>query len=264
MIEHILKDFRLKDSFLIFTTTIFTVASLFFLYPEQIDVIKAIKIFAIMLMYSIYSFSSNNHFDRDNDKKNQTKIKVNPVASGDLSIKQSFILNIVLISSILLMTMLWFFNSLPFMILSIIIVSVYSYKMKNFPILDIIVHEVWITMFFVFPLIQFYISQTFFILLLLILLFSSNMMQFHNQLGDYMPDKLAKVNTTVVRLGIKKSVILYYSSVISFVVSVLFISYYISIFSLVFLIYAVISFLEVRKIVVQTYDKNSNIVNRMG
>ncbi len=69
MIKAILKNLRIKHSLVFFSVTIFAVLVLSLLFQKQITIIQTIKIFLIMLFYSFYGFSSNNYFDRNNDKK---------------------------------------------------------------------------------------------------------------------------------------------------------------------------------------------------
>jgi 4-hydroxybenzoate polyprenyltransferase len=222
MIKAMLKNLRIKHSLIIFSVTIFTVLVLIFTYGFQIGIYKIIEIFLVMLLYTFYSFSINNYFDRSNDKKNSLKIKANPIASGDLSEKSSIILNISLIITILLMTIFWFPSTLLLITAEILVSSLYSYKIKQKPPLDIVFHDLGFLTYFIFPAILFNLKPVLLIIGSLITFSTSNMIEIGNQLEDFESDIKTNITTTVGKFGKKISKQICLISAIIFISSLIF------------------------------------------
>jgi 4-hydroxybenzoate polyprenyltransferase len=222
MIKAILKNLRIKNSLIIFSVTIFTVLVLIFLYGIQIGLYEIIEIFLVMLFYAFYSFSSNNYFDRNVDINNPIKIKFNPIASGELSEKSSIILNIFLASSVILMSFFWFSSVFLLMILAILTVSIYSYKMKQKPLLDIVFHGLSLLTYFIFPAILFNLKPDLLLIGSLITFSTSNMIEIGNQLEDFESDRKSNIITTVGRFGKKISKQICFISALIFISSLIF------------------------------------------
>jgi len=222
MIKAMIKNLRIKHSLIIFSVAIITVLVLIFLYGVQIETYKIIEIFLIMLFYSFYSFSLNNYFDRNVDRNNPLKIKFNPIASGELSEQSSLFLNAFLVSSVLLMTFFWFSNTVLIMILAILAVSLYSYKMKQKPIWDIVFHGLSFLTYFIFPAILFNLKPDLLIIGSLITLSTSNMIEIGNQLEDFESDIKSNIITTAGKFGKKISKQICLISAILFISSLIF------------------------------------------
>ena len=137
---------------------------------------------------------SNNHFDREHDKHNRKKIKLNPVASGEIPEKISVIFNIILACLIVLLTYVWFPSAVILIIAAILVVTTYSYRVKHIPILDLIFHGIWCSVFLIFPVYLLGIEEIILISLTVLTIASSNIGQFKNQLEDYYADKKAKLD----------------------------------------------------------------------
>lgn len=222
MIKAMIKNLRIKHSLILFSVTIFTVFVLIFLYGIQIGIYKIIEIFLVMLFYAFYSFSLNNYFDRNVDRNNPIKIKFNPIASGELSEKSSLFLNTFLALSVLLMSFFWFPNTFLLMILAILTVSLYSYKMKQKPLLDIVFHGLSFLTYFIFPAILFNLKPDLLIIGSLITFSTSNMIEIGNQLEDYESDRKSNILTTVGKFGKKASKHICFFSALTYTMSLMF------------------------------------------
>ncbi len=126
--------------------------------------------------------------------------------------------------AILLMTFFWFPCTLLLMITAVIFVSLYSYKVKQQPLLDIIVHGFCFLIFFFFPALLLGLEQDLLIVGSLMVLSVSNIAESQNHLEDYESDKRVKINTTGGRFGKKMSKYICYFSAAVFIISLLFIA----------------------------------------
>lgn len=188
-----------------------------------------LEIVILSLLYSVYGFTINNHFDRNLDSMNPSKRSMNPVAFGDISAKDSLMQNAILLFLAFVLSLIWFKELTVFIAILFANVTLYSYKFKSMPYLDLISHSIIIAGIVFIPILAITSInlQTIFGFAL-IALGISNVIELKNHIRDYEHDKKGKANTTVTRIGIKNSKIIMYASAAIFLASVFFVSITIS------------------------------------
>jgi len=178
---------------------------IFLISPNNLFSYKAIIIFLANLFLTIFAYTINDVEDSDDDYHDIKKRKRNPIANGDLSKKQGYIISFLIfftgLSLLLLLNYLVFLFGLFFGL----IVFLYSWKpirLKSIPFLDVISHVILLGVF------QFFLTYiTFkpldfkmFPFLLIVAPFPFAAEIFH-ELVDFEIDKKTKIKNTVQKFG---------------------------------------------------------------
>lgn len=187
---------------------------IFLISPEKLFSLITPLIFISNLLITAFGYAFNDIEDADDDYHDIKKMKRNPIASKELSKKNSFFFSILLMSTGLIL--LYYINRTVFFlgIINVLIGFFYSWKpirLKSKPFMDLISHV------FFLGAIQFSIIylalrplDLHIIPLLTITISVSMMNEIFHELLDYELDKKTQINNTIQNLkrtNIKKILI---------------------------------------------------------
>jgi 4-hydroxybenzoate polyprenyltransferase len=221
MLQAIIRNLRIKDSFVFLIGPLIAMVSLFSLFPDQFSVELVLKVISVFLIYSFYGFAINNYFDRDNDKHNPVKIKSNPMSTGEMSSRAGLAMSAALAAISVILVGIWMPGSLLAILFMLFLATIYSSSIKKRPVADIVIHGMFFCMYFVFIITAFQVGWEFAALGIVMFASVSNVMQILNQLMDYESDMKSGTKTSAVRFGKKALTAVYILSVLSFTISLI-------------------------------------------
>jgi len=213
---------RLRDSLSYVFSSIASVFLISMLFNITITFAQFLQIITVMTLFSLYSFCSNNLFDKEIDKVNPIKKNKNPYSSGEISKKGIILINAFLLISMFLLTYLWFPNTLLFLFLFTVNVTLYSRYFKRLPIIDLVSHFIWIFSFFLFPALIMGLPLNIIPIFAIAFLGISNHNELDgNQLPDLESDRKAGIRSTSVFFGKRVARIISYASIFLFIVAII-------------------------------------------
>ncbi len=202
MIKDYIINCRLSDSLGFSSISVFTLLGANFVLGLPVGVLAFFQIVIVCTLFSIYSFASNNHFDRLADRHNPAKLSRNPVAAGRISPEKSAMSSFALAGAVLLLSALWFMQVLPLALAALANITLYNSVFKRRPLFDLASHAVWTASFVLLPMAA--VGAPLYLLLpfAFFMLVGSNVAELGNQIQDYHADRSAGVATTAVRYGL--------------------------------------------------------------
>ncbi len=221
-LQYFIENLRLKSTlyYILITVATFLIAKV--LFSVKITIYLALETMIVMALYSFYTFTINNYFDRFNDNLNPIKSYLNPIASGKLSPRKGLCFSLFLFSLGTILTFVWF-NYLVFLYLILLLNStLYSIIFKSTPIINLMSHSIGVLGLFIFPAIVINLNYVWVVTICIVLILFSNLLQIENQILDFKYDKKARLNTLPIVYGIKFTKFLYYlSAILLIIVSVI-------------------------------------------
>jgi 4-hydroxybenzoate polyprenyltransferase len=216
-----IKTMRPKDSsFYIFIPT-YSILSISILFAIPISIFQSLQIITVMGLFSLYSFCSNNLFDKKIDEINPLKRIKNPYSSGDISKREIVLINAVLLALMFLLTYLWFPGYLLLLFLFVANITLYSRYFKRMPVMDLFTHFIWVFSFFLFPALILGIPAHIILLSTVAFLGISNLAVLEaNQFLDLESDSKAGIRSTVLVFGKRISKMVSYASNILIIASI--------------------------------------------
>ncbi|ASJ00776.1 UbiA prenyltransferase family protein [Thermococcus gorgonarius] len=172
---------------------------------EQDELITAL-IAGVLFVW--YAFSINNCFDVDTDSLNPLKTRKNPVASGELTLKEGLALSALL--AMAGMALAFTLNREAFAVYTVMtaLATIYSAppRLKARPVVDVLSHGLFFggLPFLYGALVDGSLSQTE-VWIATAITFYSFALELRNHLGDYESDLKAGLRTTPVVIGKGKS-----------------------------------------------------------
>lgn len=193
---------------------------------SPVPLLLSAKILAVMSLYSFYSFSINNLFDRTIDRQNPLKRNKNPFSRGMISYAEIISMNIFLFSAAAALAYLWFPEGFLLFLLFVLNSTFYSALFKRMPLMDMASHFAGFYFPFLFPAhilglpsyLLFLSAITFFAI--------STIGELDNQQKDLKYDRRARLRSTTVVFGEDVCRKMYYASAFLIIASVAGASFY--------------------------------------
>ncbi len=186
--------------------------SRFFSLPVSLG--QSARILVVMMLYFLYSFCSNNFFDKGVDRLDPIKRGRNPYAAGDVSGEEMISMNVLLLSAMFLLAWIWFPGQLLLLAVLTLDITLYSRYLKRKPVVDLASHFIWIFGFFLFPALALGLRADTALSLWPLFLGLSNLTILEwNQVFDLEIDERAGIITTAVYFGKKVSKSISYASI---------------------------------------------------
>lgn len=221
----LIKFIRIKDA-----TTWIAVSILgFILALSSMSISIYIEPFIVLLITYFciisFTFSINNFYDIDTDKRNPRRKNINPIASGRISIKTSKILIITL--AIIPLFISFLFGNIQLLLFAALLIFLgWSYsapplRVKGRPVADIIIHFFG---FFLGVLYGSYIAGKIELISILVAIsvgVSSCIYQVLNHILDYSYDKKGGTVTFAVWLGLDKAKLIMNLLIISHIIIII-------------------------------------------
>ena len=176
---------------------------IFLISPADLFSSKTVVIFLANLCLTAFGYMFNDIEDAEDDYHDVEKRKRNPIASGEITRKQSYLFNLFLLSAGLLLLL----SINPFVFLLGVFYAfvgfVYSWRnlrLKSMPILDLVSHVLFLgilqflTTYAAFRPIDLFVAP-----FLMIIIPFSLMNEIIHELKDFDVDKKTRINNTVQR-----------------------------------------------------------------
>ena len=176
---------------------------IFLISPADLFSYKTVVVFLANLCLTAFGYMFNDLEDAEDDYHDVEKRKRNPIASGEITRKQSYLFNLFLVSAGLLL--LLSINPLVFLlgVLHAFVGFIYSWKnlrLKSKPILDLASHVLFLGAFqFLTTYAAFRPIDLLVVPFLMIIIPISLMNEIIHEMKDFDIDKKTRVNNTVQR-----------------------------------------------------------------
>ncbi len=171
--------------------------------PADLFSYKTVIVFFANLCLTAFGYMYNDLEDADDDYHDVEKRKRNPISSGEISQRQSYLFNLFLLSAGLYLFKLISLNVFFLGIIFAFVGFVYSWKtlrLKSRPILDLVSHVIFLGgLQFLTTYAAFRPLDLFVVPFLLIVVPISMMNEVLHELQDYEVDKDTKITNTVQR-----------------------------------------------------------------
>ncbi len=176
---------------------------IFLISPDNLFSYKTVIIFLANLCLTAFGYMFNDLEDAEDDYHDVEKRKRNPIASGEITRRQSYLFNLFLLSAGLLLLL----SISPFVFLLGVIYAFvgffYSWrslKLKSRPILDLVSHVLFLGVLqFLTTYVTFRPLDLSVVPFLMIIVPFSMMNEVIHELKDFDVDKKTKINNTVQR-----------------------------------------------------------------
>ena len=172
---------------------------------------ELVTAFLAGVLFVWYAFSINNCFDVDTDTKNPAKVRKNPIASGELSLKAGLLLSALLATAGTGLALTTNLKAFAVYLTMILLATAYSAppRLKARPIVDVLSHGLFFGgLPFVYgAIVDGNLSEVEVLMAIGIAIYSFAL-ELRNHLGDYESDLMAGLKTTPIAIGKARSELL--------------------------------------------------------
>ncbi|MFA4662224.1 UbiA prenyltransferase family protein [Pyrococcus kukulkanii] len=178
---------------------------------KGVKLLELVMAFLAGVLFVWYAFSINNCFDVDTDSRNPMKVRKNPIASGELSLKEGLLLSVLLALTGAGLTLKINFEMFIVYLAMILLATMYSAppRLKGKPIVDVLSHGLFFGgLSFIYGSIVDGNLSNVEMLMAIGITFYSFALELRNHLEDYESDLMAGLRTTPIVIGRARSELL--------------------------------------------------------